>query len=51
MLATEVPGTGGAPQGTADTKRANAGVSRDVALCDAALAPGSSGAMSPVLPR
>jgi hypothetical protein len=49
MLSIEVPGAGGAPQGTTDTEMAGADVSRDATLGDAALAPGSLDAMSPGL--
>jgi hypothetical protein len=51
MLATEVPGAGGALQGLIDTKMAGAGISRDAALGDATLELGSLGAMSLGLPR
>jgi hypothetical protein len=51
MLSTKVSCAGGAPRGAADTKKAGAGISRDVAFGDVALAPRSLGAMSPGLPR
>jgi hypothetical protein len=50
-LATEVPGTGGAPQGVVGTKMSGASIPGSVALGGAALALGSSGAMSPEFPR
>jgi hypothetical protein len=48
-LATEVLSAGGTPQGAAGTEIVGAGVFGSVAPSDAALAPGSSGFMSPGL--
>jgi hypothetical protein len=50
MLATEVLGASGAPQGTISSEMAGTSVSRRAAPGDAASARGSSGAMSPGLP-
>jgi hypothetical protein len=49
VFTIEVSGVGGTPQGTASTKMPGASISRSVALGDATLVPGSSGAMSPGL--
>jgi hypothetical protein len=50
MLATQVPGMGGALQGTANNEMVNAGISEDTTLGDVALAPRSLGTMSLGLP-
>jgi hypothetical protein len=50
VLATEVPGTGGAPQGVIGTKMSSASISGSTALGGAGSTLGSSDAMSPELP-